>query len=92
VTPQSQLTEIAAAVAAAREAVADGALIEIRGLDGAVSEICAAAECIPAAERGGFAEGLAALADALDRLAADIARQGEAARRRQAADAYRDGG
>jgi hypothetical protein len=92
VSPRTHLTEIAEAVAAARHAVADGALIEISGLDGAVTELCGAAESVPATERGAFAQGLAALADALDQLAAEIARQGEAARRRQAADAYRDGG
>jgi hypothetical protein len=92
VSLQTQLAEIAEAVAVARRAVADGALIEISGLDGAVTEICGGADIVPAAERGSFAENLAALADALDQLAAEIVRQGEAARRRQAADAYRDGG
>jgi hypothetical protein len=89
---QAQLAEIREAIAAARRAVAEGALIEISGLDGAMIEVCGAAENVPAAERGALAHGLATLADALDQLAADIARQGEAARRRQATHAYRDGG
>jgi hypothetical protein len=89
---QTRLAEIGEAIAAARRTVADGALIEISGLDGAVIEVCGAAENVPAAERGTLAQGLATLVDALDHLAADIARQGEAARRRQATHAYRDGG
>ena len=89
---QTQLAEITEAVAAARHAVAEGALIEISGLDRAVTDMCDAAGSVAAAERRSFAQDLATLADALDQLATEIGRQGEAVRRRQAADAYRDGG
>jgi hypothetical protein len=91
-TPQAQAAELAAAVAAARHAVAAGALIEISGLDSAVAQMCRTAESVPAAARGAFAEELAALATALEQLATEIARQSEAAQRQRAADAYRDGG
>lgn len=90
-TPQAQVAEIAAAVAAARRAVAEGALIEISGLDRAVAEMCGAAGSVPAAARGAFAQDLAALATALDELAGEIARQCDAARRQRAAGAYEDG-
>jgi hypothetical protein len=88
VTPGQRLAEIADAVAAARRALADGAVIDISGLDAAVSEVCTAAQALPADERRALADGLASLADALDQLAADIVRQAEAARRRQAQEAY----
>jgi hypothetical protein len=91
-TLKLELAEIADAVAAARRAVADGAVIEIEGLDRAVAQICDAAQTAPVDERASLAEDLVALADALDRLAADIVRQSEAAERRRAGAAYGDGG
>ncbi len=86
--PQHRLAEIAEAVAEARRALAGGALVDISGLDAAVTEVCDAAQTLPAGERQAFAGDLAALADALDQLAAEIVRLGEAARRRQASEAY----
>ncbi len=86
--PEARLAEIAAAVAEARRALADGALIDVAGLDVAVSELCEAAPSLSAAARPGFARALIALADALDELAADITRQSEAAQRQRARDAY----
>ena len=83
-----QLDEIAAAIAEARSAVAAGALVDLAGLDAAVSVLCDAAREAPAAERPALAQGLAALAEALDNLAADIMRQREAAQRQRANDAY----
>jgi hypothetical protein len=88
VNAERRLADIAEAVAEARRALADGAMVDVAGLDAAVSEVCAAAEALPPHERRALADGLASLAEALDQLAADIVRQGEAARRRQANDAY----
>jgi len=85
---QARLADVAAAVAEARRAVDEGAIVDVAGLDAAVSGICDAAPGLDAAERPGFARDLAALADALDDLAAAIARQGEAAQRRRASAAY----
>jgi hypothetical protein len=85
---QTALAEILDAVEAARRAVAEGAQIELAGLDGAVTRVCDAARDIPLAERDVYAERLKELARALDRLAEDIARQDAAGRRRRAQDAY----
>lgn len=90
-SPRSQLAEIADAVSAARQALLDGADIDLAGLDSAVASVCAAVSALPRAERSDFADKLVSLADALDELALDLARRGQAAERRRAADAYGDG-
>lgn len=90
-TPQAALLEIAEAVGAARRALADGALIELTGLDGAVTRICEAAREMPANERPAFAEQLSALAETLDLLAIEIAHPDKATQRRRAATAYGTG-
>lgn len=82
------LAEINATLAEARTAVAEGALIELVGLDAAVTRICDAARELPPDERPAIAEQLGALAGALDVLARDIARQRDAAQRVRASDAY----
>lgn len=87
-TADAEFDAIAAAIAEARRAVAEGALVEVGGLDAAVVRMCDAARELPAAERGAFADRLVELAEALDGLAADIARQRDAARRQRANDAY----
>jgi hypothetical protein len=84
----ARLEEITAAIAEARRAVAAGALVDMSGLDAAISEVCDAARTLPAGEREAFAEGLVALAAALDQLALDIVHQREAAQRQRANDAY----
>ena len=90
-TPQTQLAEITDAVSAARQALLDGADIDLTGLDSAVARVCGAASALPQTERSGFADKLVSLADALDDLALELARRGNATERRRAADAYRDG-
>jgi len=87
----TRLTEITTAIAAARAAMAEGAEIDVSGLDRAVAEICEATPGLPATERGGVATAFEALADALDGLAADISRQSAADQRQRAAAAYGDG-
>ncbi|HWI26968.1 MAG TPA: hypothetical protein VN668_08345 [Stellaceae bacterium] len=87
-TAFARLNEVAATIAAARRSIAEGALVELSGLDAAVAEICEAAPALPAAERNAFAQGLAELAAALDELAGDLVRQREAALRHRANDAY----
>ena len=86
----AELAEIETAVAAARRAGAEGDAVALDGLDAAVAQACDAARALPAGERQAVADALVRLADALDGLANDIARQAEAARRRRAADAYGD--
>jgi hypothetical protein len=85
---ETALAEIHETIAEARRAVANGALIELVGLDAAVGRICEAARALPAAERPAIADQLEALARALDVLALDIARQRDAAQRMRAAGAY----
>lgn len=84
----ARLAEIGAAVAAQRRALAEGAEIDVEGLDAAVSRLCEDVPALPAAERAGFSQALAELAVALDELAADLTRQRDAAQRRRAQDAY----
>jgi hypothetical protein len=88
VNPQARLAAIAAAVVEARRALAEGALVDVAGLDAAVTELCQAAPSLSASARPDFARALAELADALDGLADDITRQSAAAQRRRAIDAY----
>jgi hypothetical protein len=85
---RTALAEINETIAEARRAVAEGALLELVGLDAAVTRICEAANALPMVERPGIAEQLDALAGTLDLLAGDIALQRDAAQRRRAADAY----
>jgi hypothetical protein len=85
---QAALAEILDAVAGARRAVAEGAEMELTGLDGAVTRVCDAARDLPPAERGPYAERLKELAHALDLLAEDLARQDAAGLRQRAQDAY----
>jgi hypothetical protein len=87
-TTEAELADILTAVVEAERAVTAGELIELAGLDEALTRVCTAAPTLPAAERRVVADQLAALADALDRLARGIAHQREAAGRRRAADAY----
>jgi hypothetical protein len=86
--PQRALAEIAEAVAVAERALAEGAEIELAGLDGVVALLCETAGKLPTGERPGFAQELAALAASLDRLAAQITAAQSATRRRRASDAY----
>jgi hypothetical protein len=88
VNAQARLADITAAVAEAHRALADGADIDVAGLDAAVSEMCDAARALTPHERPAFARALAALGDALDRLAADLTRQSEAVQRQRANEAY----
>jgi hypothetical protein len=92
VTLKQELAEIAAAVDEARRAVAEGAMVEIDGLDTAVAKVCEGAQSAPAEERSALAQDLVALAEALDALATDIQRQSDAVERQRASSAYGNGG
>ena len=88
---QRQLGAIADAVAQARRAAAEGAIIDVKGLDAAVEQLCLEAQRVPPAERAAVMRQLEELARSLDALAAEIARQREAAQRQRANDAYGEG-
>jgi|SRR6516165_1142439 len=83
-----EIGEIINAVTAAQRMLADGALVELTGLDAAVGKLCEAASQLAVAERAQVAGRLAGLADALDRLALDVANQHQACSRQRAAAAY----
>jgi len=92
VTLKQELAEIAAAVDEARRAVAEGAMVEIDGLDAAVAKVCDGAQNAPVDERSALAQDLVALAEALDALATDIQRQSDAVERQRASLAYGNSG
>jgi hypothetical protein len=92
VSLKQELAEIAAAIDAARQAVAEGEMIEIDGLDEAVAKVCDGAQKAPAEERAALAQELVALAEALDRLASDMQQQSDAVERRRASSAYGNSG
>jgi hypothetical protein len=84
-----------AMVAAARERLAEGAILDLRGLDAEVERVCASIAALPRGERKAAAEALQRLTSGLDRLAADVAAQratlqeaDERAARSRAAQAY----
>jgi hypothetical protein len=87
-TAQAALAEIFDAIAEARRAVAEGAHIELAGLDGTVTRVCDAIRDLTPAERGPCAERLKELGQALDLLADDLARQDAAGLRPRAQSAY----
>jgi hypothetical protein len=83
-----EIGEIIDAVTAAQRMLADGALVELAGLDAAVGKVCEAASHLATEERAHVAGRLSGLADALDRLALDLANQHQACSRQRAAAAY----
>ena len=88
VTPCAAIGEITDAIAEARRALAEGAFVELAGLDGAVARICGAAHAVAAEERPIFLARLTALAESLDQLALELANRNGAAQRRRASEAY----
>ncbi|MGB8273879.1 MAG: hypothetical protein WCF16_01260, partial [Alphaproteobacteria bacterium] len=88
-----------AVVAASRQALAQGSLVDLTGLEGEVSDICRQLTTMPAAEAARFKPPLVALADDLDRLTEDLARShkalgeelGGVSARHKAAKAYAKG-
>ena len=89
--PCAAIGQVTTAIAEARRALAEGAFIELVGLDGAVARICGAAHAVAAEERPVFLARLSALAEALDQLALELANRHGAAQRRRASDAYSGG-
>jgi hypothetical protein len=83
-----EIGDIIDAVTAAQRMLAEGALVELAGLDAAVGKVCEAASHLAAEERAHVAGRLSGLADALDRLALDVANQHQACSRQRAAAAY----
>lgn len=91
----AELDALTRTVSAARKALDLGNPIDMTGLDRAVTELCAAAMNLPAADRRHAFASLAALGHDLAGLSAALSahkavfeRADEAAQRRRAADAY----
>lgn len=83
-----RLQDILAAIGQARAALADGAAVDITGLDAAVGELCDGAREADRAAWPGIATAMGELKAALDALAADLARQNSALHSKRATEAY----
>ena len=87
-TPAQRVADIAAALADARNAAANGARVDLDGLNAvaerAMSEACTA----PLAERAALGAALRGLLHELDALVAALTRQHHADAQRRAAAAY----
>lgn len=86
-SPEQQLLDIIAAVAGARAALAEGAVVEVAGLDAAVADACRAAQEASGAQRQAALTAMTTLVAELDGLAVELARQ-NAGQRKRAAEAY----
>ncbi len=84
-----QLDQLRRAVGRSRAAIADGAIIDLSGLDAEVARVTDLARNTPSAERAHVLAALDALLQEIDSLAATLARHHDAGRARQAAGAYR---
>jgi hypothetical protein len=87
-TLDQRLQQIVAAVGEARRALADGAAVDLTGLDAAVAELCETATAADPAAKAGIVAAIASLQAALDALAADLTRQNSALHLKRAAAAY----
>ncbi len=90
-TVTQALHDVSAAIAAARLAIAEGAAVDLTGLDLAVADACAAAPLLSPEEQPAIAAVVKSTAAALDALADDLRRQQASAQGPRAADAYGSG-
>jgi hypothetical protein len=89
VAAETALAGIIDAVAVARHAVAEGAQVDLAGLDSAVTRVCETAHDLPQGLRDAYARRLVELSQALDLLAGDIIALKDAPSQRQRAqEAY----
>jgi hypothetical protein len=87
-TPAPSIANIAAALAQARSAAADGARVDLDGLVAVVEEAMRRASTAPLVERPALAAEMLSLLKELDTLATTLARQHHAEAQRRAAAAY----
>ena len=71
---KQRLQAASAVVAAARQTIEDGNLVDLTGLEREVASICEGLNALPSAETPAFKAPLVALADDLDRLTHDLTR------------------
>jgi hypothetical protein len=74
-TTQELCRQCEAMVAAARDSLAEGAILDLRGLDAEVERVCASIATLPRGERPAAAEALQRLTAELDCLAEAVTAQ-----------------
>ncbi len=74
-TTQELCRQCEAMVAAARDSLAEGAILDLRGLDAEVGRVCTSIATLPRSERPAAAEALQRLTAELDRLAEAVTAQ-----------------
>jgi hypothetical protein len=87
-TPAQRIADIAAALAAARAASADGARIDLAGLAAAVEDAMRGAREAPFVERAALTAEMLGLLKELDAVVSTLARQHHAEAQQRAAAAY----
>lgn len=87
-SPGAALRELRDAISRSRGAIAEGAFIDLSGLDAEVARILEAASHAPDEDRPGLLVDIEALLRELDSLAVLLRRQHDAARAHYAAEAY----
>jgi hypothetical protein len=83
-----ELLDLCRGVERAHLAIADSNLIDLTGLEEAISRIAEAAKSVPLSERASVLEAMQALRKELDTLTAAIQRQHDAALAQHAAGIY----
>jgi hypothetical protein len=84
-----ELNDLRRAVGRSRAAIADGAIVELAGLEVEVARVTDIARNAPSVERSYVLAAMDALLREIDGLAVDLRRQHDAGAARQAAGAYR---
>lgn len=83
-----QLNDLCRAIGRSRVAIADGAIVELDGLEAEVARTTDIARNAPSAERSDVLAAMDALLREIDGLAVDLRRQHDAGLAQQAAGAY----
>jgi hypothetical protein len=87
-TSLDRIADLTAALVGLRMTIADGALIDLNGLEGAIGEAMDAARAALGQDRAELRPALLTLAAELDHLAAALARQHHAGDQQRATAAY----
>ena len=87
-TSVQRIADLTATLAGMSEAAADGAAVDLTGLDGAVAAAVSEVQTAPAREHARLRKTMSSLIEALDRLAATLVKQQNAAAQQRAAAAY----
>lgn len=85
---EEQFDDLRRAVGRARAAIADGAPVELSGLEIEVTRVTEAARNVPLTERPSVLAAMAAMRYELDELEIDVRRQHDAALAQHAVGAY----